>query len=393
MIRSTVLPFSLVLLVAACGSLDRDPAAAPDGGSTGADGGAGADATANDAALPEGGSDGGAGDGAKGDAAVSPIACGATWCRAGQTCTRGVCTNACPSGAVMVPGQYPSLTAASTALVGTGGTICVTGAVSGLQGISYDRDLTIVGVSPSVARFDQVSINDRTVDGRTQPAKVHITGVSLTGLELVAYTHADTISLTASKVAGKLSGQAGAILISPGTNLTVSLDALDVECVGNTLGSCVGVLVSGGAAKRIAITNSWIHDSISGISLSDSFGGTIEIVNNTLTRNDAGINGNGRGQATITNNVFHACKTGQGGFSFAGISHHNLYWQFQYNSVAPDPQKGDVVADPLLDTSTPPGTGAGSACRGAGDPATASSVDHFGRVRGARPDIGALQAP
>jgi hypothetical protein len=236
-------------------------------------------------------------------------------------------------------------------------------------------------------------MHDGSVDGRTQPAKVNITGLRLTSIHIAGYTHNDTISLSGSKVLGKVPLQAGAVLLSVGSNVTVLLDALDVQCAGNALGSCVAVLVAGFGAKLISISNSWIHDSNVGISLSDSFTGVAEIVNNTIARNGAGINGDGRMQATVTNNLFFSCRGGQGGFTVPGITHHNAYWQVSANTLAPDPQKGDVIGDPLLDTSTPPGTSAGSSCRGAGDPATARPVDYFGRARGARPDIGALQAP
>jgi hypothetical protein len=194
---------------------------------------------------------------------------------------------------------------------------------------------------------------------------------------------------------------------------TILFDEVDIS--GGTSGTAFTLLDNSPAAPgnpipSVSITNSYIHDSKTGIQVTWGNRGTLDpggdgltatFTNNTFENDATSVSVSVTADSSdtpviaqsFTNNLF----VGNGlalDLTQAGSEGNNAYYSNTTNLMGmAAPATGDVEANPLLDMSTtPPGLLAGSPCRGAANPATATSHDFWGHPRGTTPDIGAVQS-
>jgi hypothetical protein len=345
--------------------------------------------------------------------------CGATVCRGGQVCVSGSCQFQGCSGA-HVPGDYASVQSAVTALKNVGGTICITGSYAEDVSITMSgKDLTLMGSSASTASVRSVKVTG----GDSGAATLTIEGLAVTsGGVAAAFTGAlDIVDCDIEAPAGTaslsvmslgyipgLSSSAPQLdvsiryskVASPGTNETcIDADSIHSLLVDGVDVSCTLVGIYIGSLPAATVENSFVHASIVGVSL---YLGPANVVNNTFVGNQRGlITGNGGGGAVSLgyyDNLFVSNGTAvdleaQGTAVVTNFG-TNAFWQntAKFNGTAIE-GAGDVNADPLLDQAAPPGLMSASPCIGAADPAHAAATDFYGRSRGTKPDIGAVQGP
>jgi hypothetical protein len=427
-------------------SADGGPSdgSASDGTVTSADGGP------TDAAMNDASTDGAPGDGSPSvpDGATSTDgeapndagtdakgggSCGGTTCIPGQTCVSGECVFAGCSG-VTVPGDYPTIQSALTALEASdGGTICL-GPQTYAESIDINTGvpITLWGVSS-----EKTTVQGSASAGARSSAKIALKGVSFVGLaggfamELSAFegsatvtgcafesAAADSLTVTAeqshfdithTKAVNTAGGNAITVQKGPdtGTTFTVVLDGVDATTTVPTSGAAVLVTEpSDNATMTLTIQNSYLHGCRYGVAWTAPGGttganDTITFDANTILSNGTGIDweaelGPGNTLSYYDNlfvqNGIGVLLAASGGSPSAG---YNLYYgnTTNYSGVATK-GTGDLTANPLLDTSvTPPGLKPGSPARGAGIAAHAPADDFWGKPRGKSIDIGAVESP
>ena len=392
--RHTFLLFTL--LVAGCSSTN------PSSGDAGAQDGAGGDVVnpISDAAQETSGPDAALDAGDAGDAAA-PIVCGATVCRADQTCVAGKCAFSC--NGFTVPGDYASVQAAIDG-VATGGndaTIC-------LGDQTYTEPQVIVrdtGAHGKALRIVGLSMDRSEISG-----SVYWFGgwsaVTFQGVHLAAASNANALNADMSSAGGKVSliasrltGQSGLMATSgDGKSGEIFLDGCDLA-VG--AGYAVEVYSNGTGAITATIQNSYAHGCGCATSAGTAGVGTVNLsfLGNTIVGCGYGL------QLTLgtnltalySNDIFTGVTTTAIQWSGSGTNvthHHNALWGNAANYLGTTDGPAYVKGDCLLGTSGPaPSLQSGSPCRGAGDSASAPPTDFFAVPRSGPTDIGAVQEP
>ena len=352
--------------------------------------------------------------------------CGSVHCREGASCVSGACELVGCVG-VTVPGDYATVHAAASALQAAGGTICI-GAGTFREDVSVvtgSTAINIQGVSPEKTTVRSFALQGIvTVRGLATTATVqadvysatvsNVRFTSSTGYALEVTTNGITIK------ASTVAGQHGGIHIR---NANHTLD--DLATIATTLDGCD---ISGGTESAIeldepssstvnppvtlAVTNSWIHDSKVGLFFSgddgcpgmpcpnkgSSVSDAISIVNDTFTGNATAVLATtvrdgpqtlGYFNTLIVNNAFGVSVNGL----VTQVNGNNLLFGNTTNYLGATDGPGYVKNDAHLDSASPPNPALGSPARGAADVARAPATDYWGRPRGSKPDIGALQNP
>ena len=385
--RKGISSFAALLAVGAvgCGSTGDFAAQRDDGGALGADGAAAASdgGGQNTATSDAGTSDTGTHDGDGGDGGDPPV----------------VCT-------VRVPADYPGVGEAVTALLLTGGTICVTsmptnGSSGALTAVPLGTPpLTIVGYGRGA------NANHLGISVKDYAPGLFLRNIALAGLSI----ESSVVEIRGSSVHGDY---AGAIVVNDTAGSTHAvIDGCDISTGLKQFASAGvegAIVVYPGphavATEFLRVQNSYIHDTGYGLyyyepSLS-TVGGNFVFVNNTLANNLEGIELSPRydtgGTLRFANNLFVGNATGARLVGTATntlriLPNNNLYFgnTASFSGAFP-PGSPFFTGDPKLDTSVPPRPTAGSATIGQADPAFAPTSDFLGRARGAAPDIGAVQ--
>jgi hypothetical protein len=358
------------------------------------------------------------------DAGSAAMKCGSVFCREGASCVSGECELVGCTGAT-VPGDYATVQAAASALQASGGTICI-GAGTFAEDVfvvTGPTPINIQGVSPDKTTVRSFSLQGIvTVKGLATTATVHadvysatmsnVRFTSSTGYALEVSTNG--ITMRASTVAG----QHGGIRIR---NVNHTID--DLTPVATMLEGCD---VSGGTESAIeldeptsstanapvtlAVINSWVHDSKVGLLFSGDDGcpGTscpfkasgvsdaISIVNDTFAGNATAILAMTVRDGAQTLGYFNTLIVDNAlGVSVTGlvtqVNSNNLLFGNTTNYFGATDGPAYVKQDAHLDSASPPKPGPGSPARGAADAARAPATDFWGRPRGSKPDIGAVQ--
>jgi hypothetical protein len=328
------------------------------------------------------------------DAAVArPIACGNTQCRADQECVAGKCQFACTG--VSVPGTYPDLPSALTALQHVGGTICL-GAQPYLigmgpyYGFTLDKSITLIG--PSAAET-ALSVSLRLQESSTTSASFVAKGIYFGGgVDITTQQGAsNSYSFIGCKLMGPAANGSWAFGLCTNGSTSLLIDGCDISGPVGRVGVSVNVCASSAPAmpSTVVIENSWLHDSSSAISSNAPY--PMRVLGNTIANCQLGINGTSQASLLIANNIFDNDVTAfdadlSGQF---GARHNNALFQI----TNPRPlQPGDVTADPQLDSSsTPPSLKPTSPCIGAGDPALGPDHDYWAATRAPGVNLGAVQ--
>ncbi|MEO8798136.1 MAG: right-handed parallel beta-helix repeat-containing protein [Polyangiaceae bacterium] len=343
-----------------------------------------------------------------GSAPTSRIACGGTYCRGDQSCNAGSCQYACTG--TQVPGDYATIQAALTALVGTtDAKICLkaqsypeTVSFSSSSTTNTPKSVEIVGVSSSSTTINALNISGNpfshvvvrgvaftsTVSFTANPEKIELYGVRLGNASTTSYA---------------LQVDSNADLLLDGCEVTASPSYYGIYLSRST--SAYGAVTTS-LAPKVTIRNSWIHDAQYGVYTStSSYSGSqptlnVSLVNNTFSGNNYGISTTGGSyipmNLTYVNNVIVNSKTYGVSLSAAQTTvtaKNNALWNNvnNYAGSATD-GAGYVKADLKLDSSqSPPALGAGSPARGAADATMAPEVDFWDVTRPSTPDIGAVQ--
>jgi hypothetical protein len=367
-----------------------------DGPLEGTDGGAPApDASGPDASAPD--------TSPAGDAAPPPdaspldpgtVVCGGVVCHAGQTCTANGCIYPCDG--LHVPGDYPSIKTAVSALSGIGGTICLepTRYYEDVPVTLFGKSLTIVGAGPELS-----SISSLRVDG-TGTFELRGTTVRQGSSVTVNTPGALSVRFKSSRIIASY----GAFNVTRYGANPASVDFDACEFVNtNRAGAGIYVTDVGAVSSSplsVTVTSSYIHGGETGVVLTSSqtvrTTAQLRLVNNTFADNNYGIKlvpGAAGASLDLFNNLFVgndvgvtfpstpaiAVQHGSNGFTNNGASY----------SGAAVPGPGNVSTNVLLDTSAPPFPLAGSSLIGAASTA-APSRDFFGAFRSPA-DIGAVQ--
>ena len=296
--------------------------------------------------------------------------CGSTRCRTDQVCNAvtSLCEYSCTGK--QVPGDYATLAAAVQALANDDAVICYHGPTptpTTTLDISISKNLTIVGVADKEKTEDL-----HIVTGSTG-------SLSLKGLEPLA------------------------IRAEGGTVLTVSNSRLAVFILEST--QTGDVLIDGSEARGVAslhpaanttvtVQNSYIQNEI-GVGSTVGSTATYRILYNTFS--SAGLYiGGADTKVDVIGNIFVKAKGVALMAEAIGAGSNfknNLFFENKadFGGVAAA-GPGDVMADPLFDTSKPPGLKVGSPARGAGALGTAPATDFYGIPRSTPPDLGAVQS-
>lgn len=354
---------------------DGAPATLPDGAPAippGKDGGA----TAPDGApltLPDGG-----------PIATTRVACGGTFCRAEQACNAGRCTFPCAG--TQVPGDYATLANAVSALSPMGGTICLKSqqyaesvSITGTAG----KNLTIIGTNAADTNvrtltvgtgFDTVTI--RGVGGQiTASGRSKVEAIGTSGVIYVQSTGPQEVRIDGANLGGTPASPASyGLYVYPG---------------------------SGGGAPKVWVTNSYFHDSETGVYIYGYYGtAEVSIVNSTFMNNGTGISNTSTSYPpilTYSNDIFVNHRTFA--LNLTGtipqLVHENnvLFGNVNnYSGIAAD-GADYLKTDPTLDNSVPPEPRVGSPARRSSLGSRAPATDFFGVARAGGADRGAVQSP
>jgi len=326
--------------------------------------------------------------------AIGPV--GGTICLAGQTFTESVtCTLHHPVTLRGVPG--------STQIVG--GVRIYAYADLSVSGIAFDGGTGAALVVDHVA--SQLSIADSTFTSA-------MTNASYESGSLVVTVGNGNCTTSIARVTVANTGTGDALRVynaSQGGSEAVAIDRAILSGVRTGTGSALSYFVYDGggtsSTAQITVTNSWLHDAHAGFGISGT--GTtrlhvysVLLENDTITSNDTGILHTDTiwsDPTSATLGYYNAIVDGNAtGVELDGVeqpmatSGNNLYFGNTTNFAGSAVDgTGDVKADPLLTTATPPGLGAGSPAIGTGDAAHAPDHDFYGTARGASIDIGAVQ--
>ena len=362
--------------------------------------------------------------GAGPDAATS-ASCGGGYCRGQEVCVSSACVFQGCVGA-QVPADFATVNAAVTSLAATGGTVCVAaGDYEGDVEIDDTVDVTILGVSAAQVTLGSVGI---TFQGRPSPPAhfqtISLQGVSIKGdVQIGLTSDYAVVNLTDCGMAGGVSSsQAGGLSVTAsGGQLSVNVTAsrfVSVDCTDGTSTLSTGevALTVDGAdlgasgydaffvetwspSSHYILQNSYLHDSGIGAEFASQLSSptaSFTVVNNTFVGNQDGLYLSDEDlTVTLFNNILVGSMLAyESSVSVpAASSGDNAYFDdtTNYEGQA-DAGTGDVTANPLLDTSTPPGLKVGSPCRGTGNASQAPSTDYWGRPRPSDVDIGAVQS-
>ncbi len=326
--------------------------------------------------------------------------CGANACREDQACVAGHCTTACVG--TQVPGDYATVQGAVTALQAVGGTICLGPQTFAEQvSIVNTQPLTIVGTSD----LSEISgfVNIKGQSSVTLQNFTVLPTSTMLGVEVVAAVHVFDntgsldVVLRGIKMGSTDAFGAGFVLEETTHAVTILLDGCDLtgppDNYALSLTSSHGGI---GDTLSMVVQNSYLHDAMVGM-YSEAILMSLSLVNDTIVNNGTGIEAQ-VGDEQLSLSTFNTIITGSDvGISLSGsggsmASGNNLLFGNTTNYMGVAVQgPGYVKADPLFDTSTPPGLGAGSPARGAADPTQAPATDYYGHARPANPDMGAVQ--
>jgi hypothetical protein len=349
-------------------------------------GGAGSEAGASGgeggAVLPEGGG------------GTAAIPCGSAFCRADETCISNTCALPTCTGPT-VPGDYATISAALTALSNTGTdvTICLKAQTYSGSAFSitdpgtHQKAFNLVGVS------SDATIIQGTVTLGTGFANANITGVTIDGQGGVGLSQTATTTTNLTLTASRLRGANGAYLQN--MNSTVTFDGVDMMPTTSTQMAMYAYASGTNVPAHLTIKNSYLHDSTMCIETNNIQ--TTDLDNNTFLNCAGALYGAGTGSAfNYYNNIIaKSSATAINIQSGVNVAHgNNALWGNMTNyagmAVA---GTGYVTNDCMLDSHSPPGLGAGSPCRTAGDTMHAPTVDYYDVNRGTKADIGAVQSP
>jgi hypothetical protein len=366
----------------------RAPEGGPQDGSTGSEASAG-----HDAGLDVGLGD--AGHDAALDDATDSVMCGTSTCFVGQSCVSGACAFTDCIGD-SVPGDYATVQDAVTALAPVGGTICL-GAQMYDESVGFglaaplSTTIVIQGVSPA-----QTVLQSLGIEADESSPSVVLKGLTLGSLFVNAYDGLISVTMSASKLEG-IGGPLGG-------GLAITLDGVEITS-SSTAGPVISLGVSDmGDSLSLTVENCYIHDT-GGISLSTEYGYGMGLsfnatfLNNTFVDNTTAIDNAAEEEGSsgsVASSYFNNLFVNNGlalDLAMTGTTGNNALYgnTTNYAGMAVD-GPGYVKANPMLDTSTPPGLESGSPCRGAGDAAQAPSHDYWGKSRGSIVDIGAVQS-
>jgi hypothetical protein len=325
--------------------------------------------------------------------------CGGVTCYAGQSCLAGQCQYTDCVGD-HVPGDYATIQDAVNALSG-GGTIC-------LAAQTYSEAVTapfttgpvnLQGAGPGQSIVTSFTVNDST---EVPSYSYSLDGISLGALSLNGSFGSGSreVKVTNSVIAATGDG-ANAVSVDDGEGtspVSLTLDGVDVSSASTGGGI---ELFTESVDTVITVESSYIHGGSFGVNgyiyPADGVGAaTIVLLNNTFENNATAIDFDSYVGSTLSVSLYNNLFVDNGvaiALTYAAIVGNNALYgnTTNYAGVATD-GPGYVKANPLLDTSTPPGLLPGSPCRGAGNAAHAPTDDFYGKARGATPDIGAVQS-
>jgi hypothetical protein len=352
-----------------------------EGGGASSEGGGGGGADGS-ALLPEGGG------------GTAAIPCGSAFCRADETCISNTCALPTCTGPT-VPGDYASISAAITALSNTGTdvTICLKAQTYSGSAFSitdtgaHQKAFKLVGVS------SDATIIQGTVTLGTGFANASITGVTIDGQGAVGLSQTTTTTTNLTLLASRLRGANGAYLQN--LNSTVTFDGVDMAPTTSTQMAMYAYASGNNVPAHLIIKNSYVHDSTMCIETNNIQ--ATDLTNNTFLNCAGALYGAGTGSAfNYYNNIIaKSSATAINIQSGVNVAHgNNALWGNMTNyagmAVA---GTGYVTSDCNLDSHSPPGLGAGSPCKTAGDMMHAPAVDYYDVNRGTKADIGAVQSP
>jgi hypothetical protein len=324
--------------------------------------------------------------------------CGGQTCYAGQACVSGACTFTTCTGS-QVPGDYATIQDAVNALATADRLeiICL-GAGTYAENVDVaEGSIALQGLSSGQTVLTSLTMTYAVGLGDID---LSIQGVRINALSFRSGANpgAGSASITASSL--------GSLTIDAGyETLSVNLDGVDVSAGAG--GAALSIGQSNGSFA-LSVENSYIHDSLYGLDYTVGevpFGtASLTLLNNTFERDTTAVS------------IPEGCVDLEVCSQPSITSFDNI---FASNGVAIETQANDVVTDgsnalfgntanyaglatagagyvtanPVFDTSTtPPGLLAGSPCRGAANATYATTHDFWGRPRGTRADIGAVQS-
>lgn len=334
--------------------------------------------------------DGMPGDGTS-DGETPPVTCGGETCQSGQTCVDNTCTFAC-SGAT-VPGDYATIQTAIDALAAAGqdATICLGEETFNESQIqvrdqgSHNKILRIIGKA-----MDRSIINGQIYIYNGW-SKVRIQGVQVRTTSGTAVQGQGAANSTLEIVGSKLSGPDAFYAYQ---KQTILIDGCEIA---TTSGYGVSLYANISGPLAVRIQNSYLHGGYS-LHSGTSSGYEIQLafVNNLVKGSDVGVDISGSTTALIANNIFaNNTDTALQWYSPANVDRHDnaLFGNMtNYGGLASD-GANTLKVDCMLGNTAIPTLGAASPCRDVGDKTVAPMLDFYGATRGAKPDLGPVEAP
>lgn len=320
---------------------------------------------------------------------------------------------------VEVPRDYAGLGAAVTALLPTGGKVC-------LRGVPQDSAPVKVTAVPAgtppleiegYGREAPIANVDIEVDG-------YVPGLRIANIAVRSILVAESfVEIHRSRMTTERSAplRVSQYYRKP---TKVLVDGCDISATGEKLDSrgtpsrAVSVYLSQGPGELVRIQNSHIHGAGRGLMYSERIGEglepTIAIVNNTFSDNLVGIefaarpltdlrddepivNASSTNDRRYANNVFLSNGTGvqiDDSQAVLGLlPANNGFFGNKTNFAGPlAPGDGFITTNPQFDmTKSPPEPTIGSSYVGKASTSFAPKTDYFGRVRSATPTLGAIE--
>ena len=304
---------------------------------------------------------------------------------------------------VAVPGDYPTLADAVSALGDSGSVVTICLGAGTFTGTTITGDLEIIGVSPwdtfvtggLTVAFSSTSSHTAvtTLQAMTVEDGIEIpdTGTQTTEIELLDLVVENT------------AGDAIRIERNGYGDPNVTLDGVDASA-GD---AAVRIKDTGSVSDDplvVTIANSWLHDSAWGVYLTASSSkypnSEVALVHSTLTDNDVGV----KLQAskadvswTLVNNVITGSTTvgltTSEGRTTALEQDSNAFYDNATNFDGDaSATASTITADPMLDTAyEPPVPEAASPLVGAGASTSLTSTDFWGVSRASPPTVGAVE--
>jgi hypothetical protein len=321
------------------------------------------------------------------------IPCGGTFCRSDQKCEAGVCTFPCTGS--QVPGDYPNLQSAVTALAALDSTICYKAQVT-TEGVTVsdpsnrNRVLKIIGVTADKSALGSLVVS-------TGFSSVEVSGIfAQQGITV----NAAKATFRGMRIGNTIANPSLTILQTSGRTTDVTVDGCDIPAYPN--GQGIQITNNLSTPTVLVLTNSWVHGGAYGLSVQGAGSQlTLSVVNNTIEKAGFGVHfGQSQGTVTLSNNIVSGHTTTgivvSNATAVPGITSSNnaLFGNASNYASFAVAGPGYVTADCQMDTTTPvPQTKPGSPCRGTADPAKAPKVDYWNASRVPPVDIGAVQGP